>query len=185
MVFIKVLACIMAAFVAGTFVASPELRAFAAATIGSADIIDGSIQSVDIKNGQVKTADLGGSSVTSSKIASGGVANTDIASNAITSSKVSNGTLGYGDLSRSFITVEHTEDCDCGGTGWDPDGTSNTEIIYDDSITPNSAVVVTGIYEPTNYSCVIEDPDWGSVKFACAAAVPQGFEINYAVLNSQ
>lgn len=59
----------VAAFVAGSFVASPELRAYAAATIGSADIIDESIQSVDIKNGQVKSVDIATSGVRASDIA--------------------------------------------------------------------------------------------------------------------
>ena len=43
--------------------------AYAANTIGSDDIIDESIQSVDIKNGEVHTADLGGGAVTSGKLA--------------------------------------------------------------------------------------------------------------------
>lgn len=47
-----------ASLVAGAFIASPELRAYAANTVGSADIIDG----------QVKTADLANSAVTAAKI---------------------------------------------------------------------------------------------------------------------
>lgn len=58
----------VAAFVSGSFVASPELRAYAAATIGSADIIDESIQSVDIKNGQVKASDIGAGAVGGSEL---------------------------------------------------------------------------------------------------------------------
>jgi hypothetical protein len=54
----KVLGIVIAAFVAGAFVSSPELRAFAANTVGSADIINNSIQSVDIKDGEVKAADI-------------------------------------------------------------------------------------------------------------------------------
>jgi hypothetical protein len=153
----------LAAFATGAFAVSPELRAYAAATITSADIVNSTIQSEDIKNGQVKNADLG--------------------SNAVTGGKVLNGTLGYGDLSRSFVIVEHRDDCDCGGTGWDPDGTSNTEILYDSRITPDSVVVMTGIYGPTNYSTLIEDPEWGSVKIYFAAPAPDGFEINYAIFN--
>lgn len=49
---------IIAAALAGAFLASPELRAYAANMVGSADIIDGSIQSIDIGNGQVKAADI-------------------------------------------------------------------------------------------------------------------------------
>ena len=54
----KILGMLAVAFVAGSFVASPELMAYAAATIGSAEIIDESIQSIDIKNGQVKASDI-------------------------------------------------------------------------------------------------------------------------------
>ena len=46
------------AFVAGSFVASPELRAYAANTIGSSDIINETILSEDIKNSQIKAADI-------------------------------------------------------------------------------------------------------------------------------
>lgn len=63
----------VAAFVSGSFIASPELRAYAAATIGSADIIDESIQSVDIKNGQVKAADIATDAVGASEIAANSV----------------------------------------------------------------------------------------------------------------
>jgi hypothetical protein len=62
------LAVVAAAFVAGSFAASPELRAYAAATIGSADIIDSSIQSVDIGTNQVKAADIAPDSVGGSEI---------------------------------------------------------------------------------------------------------------------
>ncbi len=54
----KILGIVAAAFVAGAFVASPELRAYAANTVGSGDIINNSIQSVDIKDGEVKAADI-------------------------------------------------------------------------------------------------------------------------------
>ncbi len=154
----------LAAFATGAFAASPELRAYAAATITSAEIVNETIRSEDIRNGQVKTADLSGNSVTSGKIKDGEIKGADI--------------------NQSFIAVEHKDDCNCGGTGWDPDGTRTTEIIYDSRITPNSVVVVTGIFAATNYTCLIEDPEDGSVKFACAAPVPDGFEINYAIFNT-
>src|SRR5689334_20608632 len=60
----------------------------AGGTIGSADIIDESIQSVDLKNGQVHTSDLGGNAVNSLKIAPGAVANDDIAIGAVDSNSV-------------------------------------------------------------------------------------------------
>ena len=64
----KIVGIVAAAFVAGSFVASPELRAFAANTVGSADIIDGSIQSIDIGTGQVKAADIGTDAVSADEL---------------------------------------------------------------------------------------------------------------------
>jgi|SRR6185503_15581653 len=70
---VKFGAIVVAAFVSGAFVASPELRAYAANTIGSSDIIDNSIQSVDIKDGEVKNVDIASSAVTKSKLAGNSV----------------------------------------------------------------------------------------------------------------
>lgn len=52
-------------------------------TVGSIDIIDESILSSDIKNGEVKTADLGGNSVTAAKIKDGEVKAAEIATDSI------------------------------------------------------------------------------------------------------
>lgn len=56
------------AFVAGSFVASPELRAYAANTIGSSDIINETILSEDIKNSQIKAADIATDAVGAAEI---------------------------------------------------------------------------------------------------------------------
>lgn len=69
----------VATFVAGSFITSPELRAFAANTVGSSDIIDESIQSVDIKNGQVKASDIATDAVGSSEIAANTVGGSELA----------------------------------------------------------------------------------------------------------
>jgi hypothetical protein len=52
-------------------------------SIRSADIVDETIQSVDIKNGEVKNADLGTDSVITAKIKNGEVSTENIASSAI------------------------------------------------------------------------------------------------------
>ncbi|MGH9992178.1 MAG: hypothetical protein ACREBU_13920 [Nitrososphaera sp.] len=75
----KLYAIVAAAFVAGAFLASPELRAYAAATIGSADIINESILSEDIKNGQVKASDIATDAVGSSEIAANAVGASELA----------------------------------------------------------------------------------------------------------
>lgn len=64
----KILGIVIAAFVAGAFVGLPELRAYAANTVGSADIINNSIQSVDIKDGEVKAADIATDAVGAAEI---------------------------------------------------------------------------------------------------------------------
>ena len=65
----KWLGIVAVAFVAGSVVASPELRAFAANTVGSTDIINESILSEDIKNSQVKASDIATDAVGAAEIA--------------------------------------------------------------------------------------------------------------------
>ena len=161
MISLRIGGIIVAAFIAGAFVTSPELRAYAAATIGSADIIDNSIQSVDIKNGQVKTADLGGGAVNSAKIA--------------------DGTITYADTSLSFVKIEHRDDCNCGGTGWDPNGTSIVGFIYDDAITINSVVSVT--MTKTSIMCTANHWTDGVAQILCNQTIAGGTGINYAIFN--
>jgi hypothetical protein len=84
--------------------------AYAANTIGSDDIIDESIQSVDIKNGQVKNADLAGSAVTSPKIASAAVANANIAPGAVDSNSVLDESLTSSDLATDSVGATEIAD---------------------------------------------------------------------------
>jgi hypothetical protein len=74
----KVVGMLVAAFVAGSFVASPELRAYAANTVFSTDIVDG----------QVKTADLAGNAVTAAKIKDGEVKAAEIATDAVGAAEI-------------------------------------------------------------------------------------------------
>jgi hypothetical protein len=94
----KMGAFLLAGFVAGAFIASPELRAFAANTVGSADIINNSIQSVDIKDGEVKTVDLGGNAVTSAKIKDGEVKAAEIAADAVGASEIAANAVGSSEI---------------------------------------------------------------------------------------
>ena len=177
MISLKICGIIVAAFIAGAFVSSPELRAYAANTVGSADIINESIQSEDIKNGQVKAAD----------IATGAVTNSKIANNALTSSKIADGTIVYTDVSRGFVAVEHRDDCNCGGTGWDPVGGNIAAAeIYDSRITPNSVVAVSlagGFNVPI--ACWAEVSDGpGHAQVRCSDFIPNGYGVNYAILSN-
>ena len=187
MISLKIGGIIVAAFIAGAFIASPELRAYAANTIGSADIIDESILSQDIKNGEVKGADIGTSAVTNSKIAPNAVTYSKLNPNSIDGSKIKDGTIGFADLSKSFITIEHRDDCNCGGTGWDPDGTKNYGFIYDSSVTAGSAVHITMVgYAGFNViTCgVVTQAGFNGFFFViCDRAIPSNVGINYAVFN--
>ena len=88
MISLKIGGIIMAAFVAGAFVASPELRAYAANTIGSADIINNSIQSVDIKDGEVKTDDIAPGAIGSLRIKDNDVKAQDLAPDSVGASEI-------------------------------------------------------------------------------------------------
>jgi hypothetical protein len=111
---------LLAAFVAGSFVASPELRAFAANTIGSADIINNSIQSVDIKDAEVKTSDLGADAITTAKVKDGEIKSADIAnaavqtadigSNAVNSAKIKDGEVMTNDIANDAVTSDKLAD---------------------------------------------------------------------------
>lgn len=83
----------VAAFVSGSFVASPELRAYAANTIRSTDIVDG----------QVMTADLANNAVTSAKIKDGEVKTDDIAPSAIGSLRLKDNDVKAQDLAPDSV----------------------------------------------------------------------------------
>jgi hypothetical protein len=97
--------------------------AYAAATIGSADIIDDSIQSVDIKNGEVKNTDIATNQITTSRIHDDGVTNPDIAADAINSSKVAPESLTASDLATDSVGPTEIQD-----------GAIDSGEIYNDSL---------------------------------------------------
>lgn len=106
--------------------------AYAANTIGSDDIIDDSIQSVDVKNGQVKTADLGRSAVTSRKIADAAVANPDIATGAIDSNSVLDESLTSSDLATDSVGPTEVAD------GSIDSGEIVNDSLFSADLAPNS-----------------------------------------------
>src|SRR2546425_3804468 len=172
MISLKIGGIIVAAFIAGAFVASPELRAYAANTVYSTDIVDG----------QVKTPDIATSAVTNSKIGTYAVSNSKLAANSVSSSKITDGTISYADLSRSFIAIEHRDDCNCGGTGWDPNGSSNVALVYDSRVTTHSTFSVSldgfyGIY------CAARSTPNGWFLLHCDSNIPNGVGLNYAIFN--
>ena len=114
----KWLAIVAVAFVAGSFIASPELRAYAANTVFSSDIVDG----------EVKTADLGNNSVTAGKIKDGEVKAAEIATDAVGAAEIQGVTkLLFGqcavDSTEDTTTVSQTKflNIDCTISGVDAD----------------------------------------------------------------
>jgi hypothetical protein len=84
----KWLAIVAVAFVAGSFIASPELRAYAANTVRSIDIVDG----------EVKTADLGNNAVTAGKIKDGEIKEAEIATAAVGQRAIAPDSVGAAEL---------------------------------------------------------------------------------------
>jgi hypothetical protein len=110
------------------FVALGTGGAYAANTIGSDDIIDESIQSVDLKNGQVKTGDLGGSAITSVKIADAGVANADIAADAVDGTKILDAAIANPDIATGAIDSNSVLDESLTSSDLATDSVNATEI---------------------------------------------------------
>src|SRR3954453_328351 len=77
---------------------------YAADTIGSSDVIDESLLSQDIKDGEVKTSDLRNSSVTSLKINNGSVLTSEIGANAVDRSKIRDGNVFTNDLADGAVS---------------------------------------------------------------------------------
>ncbi|HEV8387147.1 MAG TPA: hypothetical protein VGQ03_05955 [Nitrososphaera sp.] len=103
MITIKMLGMLVVAFVAGSFVASPELRAYAANTVFSTDIVDG----------QVKTADLAGNAVTAPKIKDGEIKAAEIATDAVGAAEIQGvNKLLFGKC--AFTSTEATQDIPAG-----------------------------------------------------------------------
>src|SRR4051794_21557208 len=102
--------------------------AYAANTIGSDDIIDESIQSVDIKNGEVKSSDLLPGAVTSAKIANGAVTNADLGADAVDGAKILDGAVGNVDLAVGAVNSDSVLDESLTSSDLATDSVNATEI---------------------------------------------------------
>lgn len=162
-----------AMFMAGAFVASPELRAYAANTIGSADIINNSILSADIKDGEVRAADLGTSAVTAVKIKDGEVKSADIG----------DGTILRKDVSPAFMTFGFKAD---GQDGWDP---FTSSIPSSDRITnvpqakEGSLVLIMLNQGGIVGDCKVIDVFAGGFDVLCDPLPDNGTFLDYVVIN--
>jgi hypothetical protein len=85
----KMLGMLVAAFVAGSFVASPELRAYAANTVFSTDIVDGQVMTSDLANNAVTAAKIKDNEVKAAEIATNAVGASEIAADSVSGSELS------------------------------------------------------------------------------------------------
>ena len=80
--------------------------AYAANTIGSADIIDGQVKSVDVANQDLTSSDIKDGSINTFDLGDGvGVAGADIINNDITSADVKDGSLTANDVTENSFNV--------------------------------------------------------------------------------
>jgi hypothetical protein len=105
------------AFVAGSFVASPELRAYAANTVFSTDIVDG----------QVMTADLGNNAVTAAKVKDGDIKAAEIAANAVGASEIAPDAVGASEI--QGVTKLIFAQCVLSATEKDTSVAPNSDLI--------------------------------------------------------
>ena len=107
------------------FVALGTGTAYAANTIGSADIIDGQVKSVDVANQDLTSADIKDGAINTFDVADNvGVAGVDIVDGSLTGADVEDGSLTGFDIKDGFI-----------GQAELADGTVNSAKTADNSLT--------------------------------------------------
>jgi hypothetical protein len=89
------------------FIALGGTSAYAANTIGSGDIIDESIQTQDLKNGQVKSQDLASDAVGSTKILDDNILGRDIRNQTLTAADIAPGAIGPAALAPALAAQVH------------------------------------------------------------------------------
>jgi hypothetical protein len=125
------------------FVAVGTGGAYAANTIGSTDVIDESLLSQDIKNGQVANTDLASNAVTSAKIANFSVANNDLRGDAVTTSRIKAGNVGVTDLATNAVTGAKVADDSL--TGADVQESSLGKVPEADTLDGNDSTDFLGV----------------------------------------
>ena len=89
------------------FIALGGTSAYAANTIGSADIIDDSILTQDLKNAQVKSQDLATDAVGSAKILDNNILGSDIRNQTVTGSDIAPRAIGPAQLAPALAAQVH------------------------------------------------------------------------------
>lgn len=133
----KMVGMLVVAFLAGSFIASPELRAYASTIandvicngcVGTSDMAGNAVTSVKIKDGEVKTDDIAVSAVGSARIKDNDVKAQDLAPDSVGASELQGVTKllysecavtsGQGIPANGFLVI------DCTTSGVDSDDTA-------------------------------------------------------------
>jgi hypothetical protein len=114
--------------------------------VGSGDIADSTIQSVDIRNGHVANADIATDAVTSGKILNGQVGSADIGTGQVGSADIGTGQVGSvdigdgqvaaGDIANDAVTTDKISDTNGVFSVDIVDGQVASADILDNTITP-------------------------------------------------
>jgi hypothetical protein len=146
----------------GFFIAVATGGAYAADTIGSADVINDSLKSEDIKNETVAGHDIRPGTIGSGRIADGSIVGSDIQQNSIGSPRIVDNSLRTGDIHDETLT------------GADVEWNSLTgEDIYEPSL---SGVKISGHVRMEAHSGGYHEPSSNSRQFALAVC-PTGKKV--------
>jgi hypothetical protein len=97
-------------------------------TVGSADIINGEVQSPDIGTGQVTTSDLASNSVTGGRIVNGQVQSLDVGNDSIRSEDIFDGTIGSIDVGFGALRGDEIQDETLSGADVIDDGIRGEDV---------------------------------------------------------
>ena len=89
--------------------------AYAVNTVGSSDVIDESLLSQDIKNGEVKLADIGQAAVASDELANNQVKAADIGDGEVKSAEIANGQVQTADIGVNQVRTSQVLDANLTG----------------------------------------------------------------------
>jgi hypothetical protein len=103
---LRIAGLVVAAFVAGSFIASSELRAYAANTIRSIDIVDGQVLTADLGANAVTGAKIKDGEVRAAEIATDGVGPSEIAANAVGASEIATNAVGAAEIASFAVGAE-------------------------------------------------------------------------------
>jgi hypothetical protein len=98
------------------FIALGTGGAYAANTIGSADVIDNSLLSQDIRNGTLTADDVANESLGTNRIKNGSLLGVDLANDTLTGSKINESTLGQVPSAGAADSATHADKAPIEGT---------------------------------------------------------------------